>query len=117
MEVASMVSGKGGLTLSLDLVGSFGHGAGWLGCRELPQRLVRLRNELDDVLHAFDNLVTESVTNVFRPHVTVLRDMRQPTDAVSIMPVYWPITDFALVHSELGHVPRYRIVKAYPLRC
>ena len=52
----------------------------------------------------------------FRPHVTLVRDLRRPVPAATIAPLTWRVEEFALVESQLGREgSRYSVLASWPL--
>jgi RNA 2',3'-cyclic 3'-phosphodiesterase len=52
----------------------------------------------------------------FQPHLTLLRNVRNPPVLPPLAPMAWPVADFVLVASELGpQGARYRTVAKWPL--
>jgi RNA 2',3'-cyclic 3'-phosphodiesterase len=57
---------------------------------------------------------------VFRPHVTLVRDVRRPLPAAAVaslpIPLIWRVDEFALVESQLGREgSRYSVLVRWPL--
>lgn len=88
--------------LTLDRAGSFRNRSipWWLGCETRPETLLQLWDSLGAALARAGVRVQSGKALV--PHVTVLRDARQPLPATSIEPLDWPVDSFVLIHSELG---------------
>lgn len=87
--------------LSLSRAGNFGGTrVGWLGPASMPAGLQRLRDALELALCARG--IAPIAATTFTPHVTVLRNMRQPLPASSILPLSWPVHSFVLIDSHPG---------------
>lgn len=101
-------------SISLDRVGSFGTRSylWWLGCQS-AESLIALQELLSRSLETQGIPVASAP---FVPHVTLVRGAgRQPPREVRIAPVVWPVTGFALIHSESGTRDRYRVLADWPL--
>ncbi|HEY1141664.1 MAG TPA: RNA 2',3'-cyclic phosphodiesterase [Lysobacter sp.] len=92
--------------LSLDRAGHFSKGIGWLGCAHVDAPLQGLWSELHKAL-AHERVATQGHAR-FVPHVTVLRDAREPLPAQPISPIVWPVREFVLIDSVLGARNEYR---------
>ena len=98
--------------LRVEQAGCWRHnGIGWVAPSETPFALTRLVAGLEDALQGegfrFDR-------RPYAAHITLLRKARcAPMDAA--MPaIDWPVRDFVLVRSELGHEgSRYTIVERW----
>ena len=103
-------------TLALDKVGHFsGPNVVWIGPSALAPPLAKLKGELDRELLRFA-LPVESAP--YRPHVTCLRNVREPPDA-SLVTIEWCVQDFVLVRSAAGSggkPARYRVLRRWPLQ-
>lgn len=88
--------------LVLDRAGSFHNRSipWWLGSQVLPDGLQRLWDGLGNALANAGVRVQSGKALV--PHVTVLRDARQPLSRTVVEPLRWMVDSFVLVHSELG---------------
>jgi RNA 2',3'-cyclic 3'-phosphodiesterase len=52
----------------------------------------------------------------FRPHVTLVRDLRRPVPPATIAPLPWRVEEFVLVESQLGRDgSRYSVLATWPL--
>ncbi|MGH8085431.1 MAG: RNA 2',3'-cyclic phosphodiesterase [Lysobacter sp.] len=102
--------------LVLDRAGSFRNRSipWWLGCEVIPDGLQHLWNGLGHALARTGVRVQSGKTLV--PHVTILRDARQPLPLVPIQPLRWTVDSFALIHSELGARNAYTEVGRWTLR-
>ena len=101
--------------LVLDLAGSFPKaGVCWLGATTAPETLQQLWNELGRALTSARVQVRSAPT--FSPHLTVLRDVRNPLPPTPIQPLPWPVREFVLVDSVSGAYPAYRVLGRWPLR-
>lgn len=72
----------------------------WLGCEAIPDGLQQLWDGLGHALARTGVRVRSGKALV--PHVTILRDARQPLPATPIAPLRWAVDSFVLIHSELG---------------
>lgn len=98
--------------LVLDRAGGFFRArVAWLGCSDVPSRLIDLHAQLRDALTA-RGLPVES--RAYAPHVTVQRDVRGAVTETAIEPIAWPVNEFVLIDSrpDLGYVE----VGRWPLR-
>lgn len=85
----------------LDCSGSFSGGrVGWLGCKQHDPGLARLWNGLRAALARGGVRIEGS--QGFTPHVTILRDARDPLPESGIAPIRWPVTEFVLIDSQHG---------------
>lgn len=54
----------------------------------------------------------------FRPHVTLVRDVRQGLSGAASAPVQWPVESFVLVESRVGQRgSQYSVLEEWPLAC
>lgn len=112
-EAADSVRGRA-FELVIDHAGSFGRTrVGWLGPTSMPAGLRHLWDGLGLAL-AERGITPKSVT-AFTPHVTVLRNMRQPLPALPIPPLAWPVSCFVLVDSQPGQ-GIYKELQRWPLQ-
>lgn len=98
--------------LVLDRAGGFSRArVAWLGCADVPSRLIDLHAQLRDAL-AVRGLPVES--RAYAPHVTVQRDVRGAVTEAAIEPIAWPVNEFVLIDSrpDRGYVE----VGRWPLR-
>jgi 2'-5' RNA ligase len=81
----------------------------WAGVSSMPPALTDLEEKLrlGLVAHAVDFDSRE-----FVPHVTLLRDARNPPAMPRLDPIDWPVRDFALVRSAGGG---YEVAASWPL--
>ncbi|MGQ4583446.1 RNA 2',3'-cyclic phosphodiesterase [Lysobacter sp. F60174L2] len=102
--------------LVLDRAGSFRNRSipWWLGCETVPDGLLQLWDSLGAALARSGVRVQSGKALV--PHVTVLRDAREPLPAQGIEPLHWPVDSFVLIHSELGARNAYTQVGRWSLR-
>jgi RNA 2',3'-cyclic 3'-phosphodiesterase len=101
--------------LVLDLAGSFPKaGVCWLGASAAPQALQQLWNELGSTLAAARVQVRS--TSGFRPHLTILRDVRRPLPSMPVEPMAWPVREFVRVDSVSGAKPGYQLLGRWPLQ-
>ena len=102
--------------LRLDLAGSFRNRSipWWLGCEQPPAELQTLWDRLGVAL-AKRGVRTEGGHSL-TPHVTIVRDAVGPLHPpVGIEPIVWRVTDFALIHSQLGSRNAYTVLGQWPL--
>lgn len=102
--------------LVLDRAGSFRNRSipWWLGCETQPGGLRQLWDSLGVALTKTGVRVQSGKTLV--PHVTVLRDARQPLPQTPVEPLRWTVDSFVLVHSELGARNAYAEAGRWMLR-
>ncbi|GAB2615720.1 RNA 2',3'-cyclic phosphodiesterase [Novilysobacter erysipheiresistens] len=102
--------------LVIDRAGSFRNRSipWWLGCETRPEGLRQLWDSLGVALARAGVRVRSDKALV--PHVTILRDARQPLPVTPIPPLDWPVDSFVLIHSELGARNAYTEVGRWPLR-
>ena len=102
--------------LVLDRAGSFRNRSipWWLGCEAIPDGLLQLSDSLGAALARSGVRVQSGKALV--PHVTVLRDARQPLPVTPVEPLRWPVDSFALIHSELGARNAYTVAGHWNLR-
>lgn len=100
--------------LTLDRIGCWrAQRLAWAGMRQCPGELVALAAALHDELHAHGFPVER---RVFRPHVTLLRDMAMPPAQTDFRAVHWHARSFVLACSEpSSRGVRYRVVGEWPL--
>lgn len=90
-----------GFDLVLDRAGSFpGSRVWWLGSQHASHELTQLWGSLGTSLARAG--VQVKSPPAFSPHVTILRDVRQPIELLPIEPVCWPVHGFALIESCPG---------------
>lgn len=100
--------------LPLDRAGGFGGSrVGWLAPTGMPVGLLQLWDALGRALARHG--VTSRSPATLTPHVTVLRDMRQPLPAIAIAPLSWPVGGFVLIHSQPGQGD-YAVLRRWPLQ-
>lgn len=99
-------------TIVLDELGAFSRArVAWLGCRSVPDRLLRFRSGLAQSLRSA-GFVNE--TRPWKPHLTLYRELRTVPDSLRAEPVEWPIREWRLMASRLGSgVPEYRTVERW----
>ncbi|MEI2455736.1 RNA 2',3'-cyclic phosphodiesterase [Lysobacter firmicutimachus] len=103
--------------LRLDRAGSFRNRSipWWLGCERMPDGLQQLWQRLGVAL-AKQGLRAESGSQLV-PHVTVVRDAAAPLHPpVAIEAIDWPVSEFVLIHSQLGARNAYTVLGQWPLR-
>lgn len=103
-------------TLRLDQAASFPRNRSipwWLGSREPPPPLEHLHQRLREAM------LRAGVTPdrmKFAPHLTVLRDARQPLPPTPIAPIDWAVDSFVLVRSRIDRSPvEYELLGRWPL--
>lgn len=102
--------------LRLDRAGSFRNRSipWWLGCEQPPSELQALWDRLGVAL-AKRGVRVEGGSSL-TPHVTIVRDAAGPLHPpVEIEPIVWRVTDFALIHSQLGSRNAYTVLGQWPL--
>lgn len=100
--------------LSLDQAGNFGGTkVGWLGPASMPAGLQQLWDALGLAL-AKRGVKPKSAATL-TPHVTVLRNMRQPLAVTAIPPLAWSVEGFVLIESHVGK-GAYTQLRHWPLQ-
>lgn len=100
--------------LVLDQAGSFARNrVGWLGCSQLDAGLQQLWEGLRQALGKAR--VKIDGAQQFKPHVTVLRDAREPLPPQPIEPIVWPVRKFVLIDSQLGSRNVYEAMGSWQL--
>jgi RNA 2',3'-cyclic 3'-phosphodiesterase len=101
-------------SLTMDCHGHWpGPRVAWLGCRRPPPEADGLAQVL---WRALEPLGFRPDVRPFRPHLTVLRACRSCDWAGPVVPVDWPVREFALMRSEtLPAGPRYEVVDRWAL--
>jgi 2'-5' RNA ligase len=99
--------------LALEQAASFGR-VGWLGPACMPEGLLRLWDALAVALAAH-GVPFRSVPSL-TPHVTVVRNLRQPLPPMPIPPLRWPVDEFVLIHSQPGGTSDYELLGRWPLQ-
>lgn len=111
-EVAGMVR-SGPFTLTLDRIGYFPRARIlFCGASSHARALGELLNALDSGLIRCG---FRPERRRFAPHVTLSRKARPLSVRALADPVYWPVSEFALVLARPGERPRYRVVRTWPL--
>jgi 2'-5' RNA ligase len=89
-------------------------GVAWLGAKETPWHLFELQKNLQAMLAAAK---FGHDTRTFRPHITVVRDIKTPFADRAIAPVRWPVDHFSLVsvHSSPAG-PEYEVLNNWRLK-
>jgi 2'-5' RNA ligase len=105
--------------LRIDVAGSFRGRAApwWLGSSRVPEPLRELWRRLRESLRAAD--LPHDERDDFTPHVTVMRDAREPLPASALgdAALDWPVSSFVLMHSRSGaQAPGYDVLETWPLR-
>ena len=86
----------------------------WLGAKETPWHLFELQKNLQSLLAAAK---LGHDTRTFRPHITVVRDIKTPFADRAIAPIRWPIDHFSLVSALIGPTgPKYEVLNNWRLR-
>lgn len=89
-------------------------GIAWLGAKETPWPLFELQKNLQASLAAA-KLSHDKRT--FRPHITVVRDIKTPFADRAIAPIRWPIDHFSLVSVIAGPAgPEYEVLNNWRLK-
>lgn len=102
--------------LRLDRVGSFRNRSipWWLGSEQTPARLQALFDRLGVAL-AKRGVRVEGGHSL-TPHVTIVRDAAAPVHPPqAINAIDWWVSDFALIHSQLGARNAYTVLGQWPL--
>ncbi|UJB20966.1 MULTISPECIES: RNA 2',3'-cyclic phosphodiesterase [Lysobacter] len=102
--------------LPLDRAGSFRNRSipWWLGCERTPEGLQTLFDRLGVAL-AKRGVRVEGGHSL-TPHVTIVRDAAAPLHPpIAIGPIAWRVSDFALIHSQLGSRNAYTVLGQWPL--
>lgn len=98
--------------LLLDRIG-FWKRLAWAGASAVPGPIEELVLDLRDALTRsridFD-------PKAFVPHVTLLRDARQPQEIPTFAPILWNVDGFALVRSPAGRGAAYEVLDSWTLR-
>ena len=102
-------------TYNVNLAGCFPKARiAWLGAKETPWHLYELQKNLQALL-ASAQLGHDKRT--FRPHITVVRDIKTPFPERAIVPVRWPVDHFCLVSARSGPAgPQYQTLRNWRLR-
>ena len=99
-------------SLLLDRIG-FWKRLAWAGASAVPGQIEGLVLELRDALTRsridFD-------PKPFVPHVTLLRDARQPREMPVVAPIAWNLDGFVLVRSPAGRGAAYEVLDSWGLR-
>jgi 2'-5' RNA ligase len=95
--------------LVVDRADRFGRRVGWLGCSRMPEPLQSLHDALAEAARAREVPVRREDRYV--PHVTALRDPRQPAPH-AIDPLRWRVGHFELMASAQG---QYDVLGTWPL--
>ena len=86
----------------------------WLGTKEVPSHLNTLQNNLRALLGAAQ---LDQDKRIFRPYLTIARDIEAPFADQAIAPVQWHIDHFCLVAIRAGAAgPQYDVLKNWPLK-
>ena len=104
--------------LTLDVTGYFRKArVAWLGCQHPPSQLMDLQRELEHALRAScpRHPAFYAEERVFRPHLTLYRNIRHSPRARQITPIHWAVSEFCLVESRPSERPVYTILKRWPL--
>ena len=89
-------------------------GVAWLGAKETPSPLFELQKKLQASLAAAK---LGHDTRTFRPHITVVRDVKAPFADRAIAPVRWPVDHFSLVSVRPGPAgPEYEVLNNWRLK-
>ena len=101
-------------SVTLDRIGSFRTRSNlwWVGCQR-PEPLLPLREVLN---RSLENHGVPVASGPFVPHVTLVRGAgRRPPRDAGLVPIVWPVSGFALIHSESGARDPYRVLGTWPL--
>ncbi|QSX78150.1 RNA 2',3'-cyclic phosphodiesterase [Agrilutibacter solisilvae] len=113
-ERAADGTGVRAFELQLDTTGAFARSrVGWLGCSQVPEELTALWRALGQALDAHG--VPRDAAPSYAPHVTVLRDVREPWPGRSFPPITWRVPELVLARSRLGSGQPYEPLRAWPL--
>ena len=100
--------------LTLDYLGAWPRrGIRWLGASHIPDALIALVHQLEEVLPPCGY---EAEKRHFVPHITLSRKEKNPRPQTGIEGIRWPVEDFVLVESIA--VPGgvcYQPVQRWPL--
>lgn len=110
-SAVSLVQTPGALRVALDRVDAWRRaGALVLACEQPPPALLRLAYALEQAMLPFG---LEEAPKEFRPHLTLMRDFREPVPESATPPQFFLRADrFALFESHKG---RYRALAEWPL--
>jgi len=112
-QAAQTVKGEA-CTMRLDYYGHFYRArVFWLGCREIPQSLSTLYQDLGSALQA---CAYQMERRPYAPHVTLMRKLKRPGEMITPQAIEWPINEFVLVESvPVEQGVEYRVIERYPL--
>jgi 2'-5' RNA ligase len=86
--------------LTLDRAGSWPEsGIGWLAPSAAPAAVLELADCLRGVLRAQEIAFD---AKRFKPHVTVVRKLKNPVATAAVQPIEWPVREFVLLRSRLA---------------
>ena len=89
-------------------------GVAWLGAKETPWPLFELQKNLQALLAAAK---MGHDTRTFRPHITVVRDIKTPFTERAITPVSWPVDHFSLVSARTCPTgPEYEVLNNWRMK-
>ena len=81
----------------------------WWGAGRVPDALTELLTGLQGLASAIGK---ESERRRYRPHLTLMRKLRQPPANIELPPHTWSVEQFALVRSELSpQGARYEVLR------
>ena len=103
-----------GFQLVLDFYGHFYKPrVFWLGCRHIPEPLVRFQKQLGEAL---SRCGYQADSRVYAPHVTLMRKLTRPGDLSPVSAIQWPVNEFVLVESKsIPQGVQYAVIERYPL--
>ena len=98
--------------LKLDYYGHFYRArVFWIGCREIPEPLKNLYQNLGAALTACDYRMER---RPYAPHVTLMRKLNRPGEMILPQPIEWPINEFVMVESKTrAEGVRYEVAERY----
>lgn len=89
-------------------------GVAVLGSREAPPQLFDLQKKIQAKL-ASAKLGHD--TRTFRPHITVVRNVKTPFEERAISPIRWPVDAFSLIGVSKGlSGPSFEVIKSWRLK-
>lgn len=88
--------------LQIDLLGSFGKKALWLGCQHIPAELFQLHTTLKKGLQ--NDCGRQLDSRSFIPHITLQRRLADPLPRPTKLerPLNWSVKHFSLIQSKTG---------------
>ena len=100
--------------LCIDQLGYFpGTQVLWFGPNVIPEPLLKLHKALGQSLEGCNCSVDK---RHFRPHISLMRKLRQPGDLIQPAALHWPVDQFVLLESiSHGDGVEYRPVRFFDL--